>query len=61
MAVHCPLCDEAHPVPKSGRFRRDTIAEAMMLGERSDKHKAALAHPLIIDPPGPEEFPQKSS
>lgn len=24
-------------------------------------HKRALEHPLIIDPPGPEEFPQKST
>jgi len=28
---------------------------------RRARHKAALAHPLIIDPPGPEEFPQKTS
>ena len=27
---------------------------------RRAHHKRALAHPLIIDPPGPEEFPQKS-
>ena len=24
---------------------------------RRTKHKAALAHPLIVDPPGPEKFP----
>ena len=28
---------------------------------RRIKHKRALEQPLIIDPPGPEEFPQKSS
>jgi len=27
---------------------------------RRAHHKRALEHPLIIDPPGPEEFPQKS-
>ena len=28
---------------------------------RRAHHKRALEHPLIINPPGPEEFPQKSS
>jgi YjbE family integral membrane protein len=28
---------------------------------RRAHHKRALEHPLIIDPPGPEEFPQKSA
>jgi hypothetical protein len=28
---------------------------------RRAHHKRALEHPLIIDPPGPEEFPQKTS
>jgi YjbE family integral membrane protein len=28
---------------------------------RRAHHKRALEHPLIVDPPGPEEFPQKSS
>jgi len=27
---------------------------------RRAHHKRALAHPLIIDPPGPEEFPRRS-
>jgi YjbE family integral membrane protein len=27
---------------------------------RKVKHKSALEQPLIVDPPGPEEFPQKS-
>jgi predicted tellurium resistance membrane protein TerC len=27
---------------------------------RRAKHKGALEHPLIIDPPGPEEFPGRS-
>src|SRR5262245_41564740 len=27
---------------------------------RRAHHKRALEHPLIVDPPGPEEFPQKS-
>ena len=26
---------------------------------RRVKHKGALEHPLIIDPPGPEEFPPR--
>ena len=28
---------------------------------RRAKHKTALEHPLIVDPPGPEEFPAKKS
>jgi predicted tellurium resistance membrane protein TerC len=27
---------------------------------RRAHHRRALEHPLIVDPPGPEEFPQKS-
>ena len=27
---------------------------------RRAKHKGALEHPLIVDPPGPEEFPGRS-
>ncbi len=27
---------------------------------RRAKHKGALEHPLIIDPPGPEEFPPRA-
>jgi hypothetical protein len=26
---------------------------------RRAKHKGVLEHPLIIDPPGPEEFPPR--
>jgi hypothetical protein len=28
---------------------------------RRAKHKKALEHPLIIDPPGPEEFPPRAA
>jgi len=28
---------------------------------RRAKHKEPLQHPLIIDPPGPEEFPHPSA
>jgi YjbE family integral membrane protein len=28
---------------------------------RRSKHKGALEHPLIIDPPGPEEFPPRAA
>jgi hypothetical protein len=28
---------------------------------RRGRHKGALEHPLIVDPPGPEEFPRPAA
>jgi len=33
---------------------------ALGYGIRRARHKGPLEHPLIIDPPGPEEFPGRS-